>query len=214
MAEKEPRWRPESRKRFALAKYYGISGETWTISEIAEYLRVSETTVSKYIFQSDMGDEVAKRLADVEAQTRLDIVMRLFDQLERLDEIEEKLLSEKEAMVTGYIPSTVSGTPSFSDGSFEIQDAGEMEFTVPAADTFDEKPVIDEVKQVWEEKRAIIQDIEDLLGLEEPEKMEVESEHTEMKMEKKVYEFRDADDSGSPLPAQEPQSLGEKYGNE
>lgn len=207
----EPRWRPESRKRFALAKYYGIGDESWTISEIADYLRVQDGTVAKYIFESDMGDKVAKRLADVQAQTRLQVAMELFDQLEKLDKIEEALLKEKRAVISGYKPQTVSGVPKMEDETnFDITDAPELEFNVPVAEEMDEVPDIEQVQEVWKEKRKIIQDIEDLLGLEEPEQVEVDSEHKEVKMERKVYEFRDQD-LGDELPDQEPTPLSEKY---
>jgi hypothetical protein len=205
--ENKPRWRPKSRKRFALAKYHGISGDSWSIEQISDYLRVSESTVAKYIFDSDMGDKVAERLADVQAQTRLEVAMRMFDQLETLDEIEQKLLKEKEAVTTSYVPQTVSGVPHYQDDTFHVEDAPELEFTVPVADDFDEVPNVEQVKEVWKEKRKLIQDIEDLLGLEEPKQMEVESEHTEVTMERKVYELEG--DAG--LPSQEPVALGDKY---
>lgn len=209
--KEQPRWRPESRKRFALAKYYGIGDESWTMEQIADYLRVEEGTVAKYIFESDMGDQVARRLADVQAQTRLQIAMELFDQLEQLDEIEEALLKEKRAVISGYRPQTVSGVPQMEDQeNFDITDAPELEFNVPVAEEMDEVPNIEQVQEVWKEKRKIIQDIEDLLGLEEPEQVEVDSEHKEVTMERKVYEFREQDlDDG--LPEQEPTPLGEKY---
>lgn len=209
--KEQPRWRPESRKRFALAKYYGIGDESWTMEQIADYLRVEEGTVAKYIFESDMGDQVARRLADVQAQTRLQIAMELFDQLEQLDEIEEALLKEKRAVISGYRPQTVSGVPQMKDQeNFDITDAPELEFNVPVAEEMDEVPNIEQVQEVWKEKRKIIQDIEDLLGLEEPEQVEVDSEHKEVTMERKVYEFREQDlDDG--LPEQEPTPLGEKY---
>lgn len=209
--ESKPRWRPKSRKRFALAKYYGIGDDTWTIAQIADYLRVEESTVARYIFESDMGNKVAERLADYQAQTRLDVAMRLFDQLEKLDEIETALLKEKKAVTTEYKPQTVSGVPNFEDDTFDVTDAPEIEFTVPVADEMDEIPNVEQVKEVWKEKRKVIQDIEDLLGLEEPDKMEVESEHTEVKTERKVYEFK-SDDTG--LPEQKPTPLGEKYDND
>lgn len=212
--KEKPRWRPESRKRFALAKYYGIGDESWTIEQIADYLRVQDETVAKYIFESDMGDKVARRLADVQAQTRIEVAMKLFDQLDRLDEIEEALLKEKRAVISGYKPQTVSGVPEMEgQQNFNITDAPELEFNVPVAEEMDEVPNIDQVTDIWEEKREVIQDIEDLLGLEEPEQVEVDSEHREMKMEKKVYEFRDSDVQDE-LPDQDPKPLGEKYGDD
>jgi len=53
-------------------------------------------------------------------------------------------------------------------------------------------PDTSKLKNVWIQKRKIIQDIEDLMGLEAPDKVEQESKSVHL--EKKVYEVRDQGD--------------------
>lgn len=200
-----PRFRrPEQRTRVALAKYYGMDGEEWSISEIADYLNVTESTVEDYIYNSEMAEEVRGALAQKEAQTRMDLFLQLKDRFERLKDIEEELMEAKDVVVTGHQLQTVRGEVSFSNVDGVKPPGGdeaignEVQLDVPVASDFDEVTDVSALQQVWEEMREVQEQMEDLLGLEAPDQQEVHK--TEKKKTEKVYRFEGVDDA---LPDQE-----------
>lgn len=202
--DSSPRYRKaQTRKRIALAKYYGMDGEEWTVQEIADHLRVSKSTVEDYIYSSDMAAEVEEALVQKEAQARMDIILDLKERFEKLKEIEEELLEAKDVVATEHELHTVRGEVSFGqvDGvkpPSEQTMANEVTIEVPVASDFKEVTDVDELQKVWDEMREVQEQMEDLLGLEEPEEKQVEQTTTERT--EKIYRFEGVDDS---LPEQE-----------
>lgn len=215
-AADEPRFKKKStRVRVALAKFYGMGGdEPMTYDEIADYLRVSPETVKNYVNDSEISADVEDKLAEAQAQTRMKIAM---SQLEKLDEIDEKirqLKQERRPAVVSHRFEEVQGRVTMDREGMTVTDDKEVQFKVPVPDHFKEVPVVDNgLKDMLRERRLIIQEIEDLLGLEAPDK--IESEHTEMKFEAKIWDMENA------LPDQEIvadsdeadrlEALGEEY---
>lgn len=174
-----PRFNKQTRIRIALAKKNGVDGEEWTIDEIADYLQVSKRTVKKYLYESEMAQEVDSMLAEKEAQTRLELVQQLKEKLKTLDEVEKKLQKEKKAVPTSYKLKKAHGKIDFenvpnveADGDLEQR----VEVDVPIPETYEEVPNVDDLRDVWREKRQVQEQLEDLLGLESPDELDVSSE--------------------------------------
>jgi len=178
----KPRFRKKDmRVEVALAKYYGLGedGEGWDYGEISDYLRVSEKKVKEYIHQTELAEEVEDRLAEKQARTRMKIAMKLLDRVDRLEEAIRAKEQETRPAVASHRYERVKGEVSMNKDGMEITDDKEIEFDVPVPDKFVEVPKVDtDLKVLYKEYRSVIQDIEDLMGLEEPEK--VESEHREI----------------------------------
>lgn len=199
-----PKFKKKStRVRIALAKFYGMGGDDpWTYEEIADYLNVSEETVENYINDSDISEDVEDKLAEAQAQTRMRIAMSQLDKLDEIDNKIEQLKQEKRPAVVSHRYEEVEGKVTMEREGMTITDDKETTFKVPVPDHFSEVPVVDNgLKDMLRERRLIIQEIEDLLGLEAPDK--IESEHTEKRFEAKIWDM----DSG--LPDQEVISDGE-----
>lgn len=172
----DPRFNSKkTRVQVALAKHHGMGDEgQWTIPEIAEYLNVSETTVEDYLYDTDIAEEVESQLADTQARTRMRIGMKLMNYLDRLEKLENELGQEKRPAVVSHRMETVKGEVSMNKEGMQVTDEREVAFDVPVPDQFKEVTKVDDLQDVWTEKRQIIQQLEDLLGLESPEEMEVE----------------------------------------
>lgn len=178
----KPRFRKKDmRVQVALAKYYGMGedGEGWDYGEIADYLRVDESTVKEYIHNTDMAREVEEKLADKQARTRMNIAMKLLDRVDRLEEAIRAKEQETRPAVKSHRYERVRGEVSMQKEGMEITDDKELEFDVPIPEEFIEVPKVDnDLKTLYKEYRMNIQEVRDLLGLDEPEK--VESEHREI----------------------------------
>lgn len=195
----KPRFRKKDmRVEVALAKYYGLGedSEGWDYGEIAEYLRVDESTVKEYLHNTELAREVEDKLAEKQARTRMNIAMKLLDRVDRLEEAIRAKEEETRPAVASHRYERVKGEVNMQKDGMEVTDEKELEFDVPVPDNFVEVPKIDtDLKVLYREYRALIQDIEDLMGLEEPEK--VESEHREINATIKSWNV-DMDDSGFP----------------
>lgn len=195
----KPRFRrKDMRVEVALAKYYGLGedGEGWDYEEIADYLRVDESTVKEYIHNTEMAREVEDKLAERQARTRMKIAMKLLDRLDSLEEAIRAKEQETRPAVTEHRYERVKGEVNMVKEGMEVTDNKELEFDVPIPDKFTQVPKIDnDLKTLYKEWRMVIQEIEDLMGLEEPEK--IESEHTEINAQIKSWNV-DMEDAGFP----------------
>jgi len=175
-----PRFNRETRVRIALAKFYGLDGEEWTHAEIAEYLNVSERQVNTYLNESEMAEDMDRMLAQRQATTRLQLVEQLQDKLRRLEQVEQQLAQEVEAVPSRYrMEETVAAVDaSEHDGLEQIESPSEVQVDVPVPDAFVEVPNVEELSDVWRERRLVQEQLEDLLGLEEPEEVRTEQQKT------------------------------------
>lgn len=200
--EDKPRFRKKDmRVEVALAKYYGLAEdeEGWGYEQIAEYLRVDERTVKRYIHETEMAREVEEKLADRQARTRMKIAMKLLDRLDRIEEQIRIKEQETRPAVASHRYENVTGKVKMYKDGLEIDDETEMTFNVPVPDEFVEVPKIDnDLKTLYKEWRMVIQEIEDLMGLEQPER--VESEHREINAQIKQW---NVDMSDAEFPEQE-----------
>lgn len=183
----DPRFKSkDTRVQVALAKYHGTGDESpWTMEEIADYLNVDKSTVSDYVNNTEMGEKVENQLAEAQARTRMRIAMKLLDYLDELEAMEETMKSEKRPAVVSHRYETVHGEVTMQRDGMTVTDDKEVEFEVPVPEHFKEVPKIGNLKDIWREKRQVIQQIEDLLGLEAPD--QVESKHEEIKTEVKLW---------------------------
>jgi DNA-binding MarR family transcriptional regulator len=176
----------QTRVQVALAKYHGMGDEPpWTIQEIADYLRVDPSTVSDYVNNTDMAEQVEDQLAEAQARTRMRLAMKLMDYLDKLEEMEDTMGEEKRPAVVSHKYEEVEGEVTMQRDGMTVVDDKNVDFEVPVPDHFKEVPKISNLKDIWREKRQVIQQIEDLLGLEAPE--QVESKHEEVNTEIKIW---------------------------
>ncbi len=175
-----PKFNKETRVRIALAKYYGLDGEEWTQKEIADYLNISERQVYTYLNESELADDMERMLAQRQATTRLQLVEDLQGKLERLEQVEQQLAQETEAVPSRYrIEETVAEIdPSEYDGLEQAEVPDEVSVDMPVPDSFVEVPNVEELSDVWRERRLVQEQLEDLLGLEEPDEVRTEQETT------------------------------------
>jgi ParB-like chromosome segregation protein Spo0J len=200
MSSGKPKYRKKAtRVEVALAKWHGIDEpEPWSIEEIADHLNVHTSTVKDYIYDTELAEEVEEAAAAAQARTRMQIMMKLKDELEKLEEIEEELLQAKDTVISSYTPKNVEVKVDSPEG---VHFDGEVESPtisthVPVPQDYKEVPDTSKLKNVWIQKRKIIQDIEDLMGLEAPDK--VEKNEKSVRLERKVYEVKDQGDFPQP----------------
>jgi len=193
MSGDRPKFRKkETRVEVALAKYYGLGDEDpWDLDRIAEYLNVSRSTIEDYVYNSEMAEEVERAAAEAQARTRMEIVVKLKNELQKLEDIEDDLLQAKDTVISSYTPKNVEVKVNSPEGVHFNDDAESptVSTQIPVPQDYKEVPDTSKLKNVWIQKRKIIQDIEDLMGLEAPDK--VEQENKSVHLEKKVYEVRD-----------------------
>jgi predicted DNA-binding protein YlxM (UPF0122 family) len=191
--------RVESRRRFALSKYYGLGSEgEWSIEDIADELRVSESTVQNYIYDSEMGEQVREMFPAAEERMKMDILLEKKDRLDQLRTLFNDKTDEKEVAVTGHRLESVRGEVNFQDIDGVMPPSEDMgnntiRLDAPAPDQFEERSVFDEeARAILREIRKHENDIREMLSLDEPDK--VETEHTgDAVIEQKVYNFDGAD---------------------
>jgi len=192
MADGKPKYRKRNtRVEVALSKYHGINeDEPWDIDRIADHLNVSRSTIEDYVYNTEMAEEVEEAAAEAQARTRMDIVMKLKDELAKLEDIEEDLLQAKDTVISSYTPKTVDVKVNSPDGVHFDDDTESptLSTQIPVPQDYKEVPDTSKLKNVWIQKRKIIQDIEDLMGLEAPDK--VEQENKTVSLERKVYEVK------------------------
>jgi len=185
--EDKPRFqKKQTRVQVALAKYHGMGDESpWTLQEIADYLRIDKATVSDYVNNTEMAEEVEDRLAEAQARTRMRLAMKLMDYLDNLEEMESQMQEEKRPAVVSHEQEDVKGEVTMNRDGMTLIDDKTVDFSVPVPDKFKEVPKVSNLKDIWREKRQVIQQIEDLLGLEAPD--QVESKHEEVNTEIKIW---------------------------
>lgn len=177
----DKKYNKQTRIRIAVSKFYGLDGEEKTYKEIAEDLGVSPRAVRKYIHETSVGAEAESMLAEKEAQARFQIYQTLSSKLETLKEIEQELLEKKDIAPSSYELKKATGMVSFDNvPNMAADPQGEnVTFTeqdVPIPDDYVEVTDTEELKDVWREERQVIEQMEDLLGLEEPEQIEETSQ--------------------------------------
>lgn len=200
MSKSNPRFNKKTtRVQVALAKYHGLGDDdAWSIQEIADYLNVDRATVSEYINNTDLGAEVEEQLAEGQARTRMRIAMKYLKRLDWLEDLIDTKMAETRPAVTGHRYQRVKGEVDLNKEGMTVTDDKEIEFNVPVPAEFEEIPKIDnEVKTLLREWRQTAQQVEDLLGLEAPDK--VESEHRAEIIEAKLFKGLDS----NPFPSQE-----------
>lgn len=178
----DPRFTRDTRVRVAIAKWHGLDGEKWTKEEIADYLDVQKGTVTKYLNDSDLAEETEHALVEKEAQTRLQLIQNLHQRLDRLDSLEDKVSNEKEAVPTQFkLEKNKLGEIDFDEvPNVEAPDDGapKVEVDVPVPERYEEMPNLDKLEKIWREKRLVQEQLEDLLGLEAPDELEVDQDQT------------------------------------
>jgi len=176
----DPKFSFQTRVRVAVAKFYGLDGQEWSKDEIAEFLNVSPDTVDTYLHETDMGQNAEHSLVEKEAQTRLQLIQQLQDKLEKLENMEDKVSQEKEIVPTQYrLKQDVEGEIDFDDvPHVQNPDGGstKVEVDVPVPHRFEEMPNLDKLESIWREKRLVQEQLEDLLGLESPDELDVQEE--------------------------------------
>lgn len=196
-----PSFDKDTKIRIAVSKFYGMGNDgEWSYERIAEYLDEPVHKVKQYVHESSLGAEAEGMMAEKEAQTRMDIYRDLKGKLETLKEVEEQLLEAKEAKPSSFKLETAKGRVSFDnvpnmEGDYE--DGSIREVDVPIPDDYAEVADVDGLKDVWREQRQVIEQLEDLLGLEEPDKIEETSEQV---IDVKFWESSDV---GADLPDQD-----------
>jgi len=195
-----PRFRRvEQRRRVALAKYYGTgSGEEWDIPDIADYLRVSEDTVKDYLYDTEMGDRVREMFPAAEERMKMDILLEKKERLDKLRELFEDKLDEKEISVTGHRIESAQADMNFEnvegvkppsmDGV-----SNTIRLDAPTPDQFEERSVFDdETRAILREIRKHENDIREMMSLDEPDEVRTEH-HGDAVVEQKIYNFDGAD---------------------
>jgi predicted Rossmann fold nucleotide-binding protein DprA/Smf involved in DNA uptake len=193
----KPKFQRDTRVQIALAKFHGIDDEPWEIDRIAEYLNVKPKTVESYVYDSDLSDQVEEQLADAQARVRMRIAMKLLDRLDTLEELIDERKDVKKAKVTSHKNVKVEGDVVMNRDGMSVggDNTRTIEFDVPVPDFFKEvTDVSKELQSLLKEWRLTAQQIQDLLGLEAPDK--IESEHRELRVEGRV--FRGIDTDGFP----------------
>lgn len=196
-----PDFDKETKIRIAVSKFYGMGKDgEWSYERIGEYLDEPIHRVKQYVHESSLGAQAEGMMAEKESQTRMEIYTDLKGKLDTLNEVEEELLEAKKAKPNSFTLEDASGQVSFDDvpnmeADYENPDSKKVK--VPIPDDYVEVADIDGLKDVWREQRQVIEQLEDLLGLEEPEQIE---QSTEQVIDVKFWESSNV---GGDLPDQE-----------
>lgn len=196
----------------ALRLYHGIGtedGEEWSVDEIADHLNVRQVKVKEYLFETPQAEEVSRTLDKVADQTRREIVMDKRDRLRQLRKLEEELREAVEVVVTDFefqdVELEVSGHPG--DGIDIAEDAdATYRGDVPVPSEVKQVPHFRRLQAVWEEMREVEEDLSRLMGLNEPDEVDVRADVTEQKL----YKLGDDEDAKEEFPEQEVQDLSEE----
>jgi hypothetical protein len=196
--------RVEQRRKFALAKFYGQGSDgTWEMEEIAEYLNVSEATVENYIYDTEMGEQVREVFPAAEERMKMDIVLEKKKRLDKLREMFDAKLQEKDISVTGYKINTVKGEPNFEniEGFKSPEEEGMSDvirLDAPLAENFEERTKLDgEARAILREIRKHENDIRDMLSLDQPDEVKTEHEGDAM-VEQKIYNIQGSSNDEMP----------------
>lgn len=179
--------------------YHGIGCEEHDPKEIAEYLNVNEGLAREYIHDTPQSDEIDKALDELAKQTRKDVIMDLRARLRDLNELEEELKDAVEVVVTDFafeqVELEVQGAPGDGVGVSEDANATYND-DVPVPNRVKEVPQFDRLQKVWEEKTRVQDQLTNLLGMAEPDEVEVSGDLDVT--EQKVYSISDDEDNEYP----------------
>lgn len=155
---------PDTRRTVAIHWYWTTEHSP---AEIADALGVTEQTVEKYL-HSGPGDEVKEQLAGIEQEVRLVAVRELQDQLKAAGHRSK----------TAEAPAEVWED---EDGNLRVRDVrdeetGELVERVPLPDDIELMPDEEARYYARAEVRDILEQLTDLLGVSEPEQVEVTGE--------------------------------------
>lgn len=198
----------KDRIHHALRLYHGIGCEEHSREEIAEELDVRRTTVDEYLDETPQADEIRQTHDAVGEMTRNELIMDKRDRLRQLRELEEELRDAVEVVVTGFefkdVELEVDGTAADNISVSEDADATYMG-QVPVPKRVKEVPQFKRLRAVWNEMRQTEEELATLMGLNEPEEVNVTGNVTEQKFYKLGT---DPEDEG--FPEQEVQDLSEE----
>lgn len=166
----------------------------WSTEEIADYVGVRRETVSRYL-NSPAAEQVESLLAEEAASVRLELAMDYMERLEDLKELEARLLQETRAAPVAYDMVDVEGEVVPQEGSMPTEAGGPIEsLPKPVVAEWREVPKVSkDLKRIWEEIDSYTEKVEDLLGLEAPDRHHVESERHETSVEAKVLRIESPD---------------------
>lgn len=185
-----------AKERFAVSKYYGMGSDgEWTVKEIASELDVSERQVYRYLYESEIGKETREVLATTEAEWRLDMALNLRREVARLESIEQELMERRESIPTDWDTRRVEGTPTGSRNVSLVDSPPTYSLEVPVPTDFE--TVTDygpDLERVQKEKRNYIDQIIKLLGLDAPDRQEVDRTLATRHEEVKIVEYRERND--------------------
>lgn len=199
-----PRWTSKKQRvRIAVAKFYGIGDDEWSIPEIADYLGVQERTVKSYINDTAYAQQVEDSLQETASNVREDMVLRLLERQETLDKLEREFAKGVSVMVTGYELETIQSEikhAHLGKAQFEAAENQEVDVDIPIPNDFKEVPQFERLQKVWEEQRAVSEELRELLGLDEPEEVDINADVTERKLWEGI--------NSSEMPTQEVEDIG------
>jgi hypothetical protein len=186
----------DAKARFGVAKYYGMGSDgQWSVDEIADALDVSTRQVYNYLNESEVGREAREVQGMTEAEWRLDAALRLREEIERLEEIEEELLERTTTAPIDFEDQTVEGTPT-RDGQVILADEEDYSLTIPVPSEHEEITEYGpDIERIQKEKRQYIDQITTLLGLDEHDRSHPEQRPSEGS-DAKPIQFREIDDEG------------------
>lgn len=198
----------KDRIHHALRLSHGIGCEEHSREEIAEELDVRRCKVDEYLDETAMAEEVNMAFDEVADQTRRELIMDKRDRLRDLREIEEELRDTVEIAVSDFrfeqAELEVTGAPGKGVSVSEKDDTTYIG-DVPVPNKVKEVPQFDRLKAVWDEMRQTEDELTRLMGLNEPEEVNVNADVTEQKFYK-----LGTDPSDEGYPEQEVSDLGEK----
>lgn len=198
----------KDRIHHALRLYHGIGCEEHGRDEIADILEVRRSLVDEYLDKTPQAEEISRSLASVADQTRKELIMDKRDRLRQLRELEEELREAVEVVVTGFefkdVELEVTGAKGRGVTVAEDADATYMG-QVPVPKRVKEVPQFKRLQAVWAEMRDTEEELANLMGLHEPDKVAVTADVSE----RKYYKLgTDPEDAG--FPEQEVQDLGDE----
>lgn len=177
-----------------MSKYYGLGSDgEWEIEEIAEYLNVNESTVQKYIHESELGEQAREMFPAAEARMQMDILMNLRERLEQVREIRNDLMKKKEVVPSSYKLESGTGSLNFENVEGVSRSGGEespdnrITLETPVVDKYAEVTSFDqELQAVLREERKIEEEIREFLSLDEPDEVKTSHEGDAI-VEQKIY---------------------------
>lgn len=201
----------KDRVHHALRLYHGIGtedGEEWGREEIADFLDVKRKRVDEYLDETEQAREIKQAFDSIADETRRELIMEKRDRLRQLRDLEEELREVVEVVVTDF---------EFQEAELEVANApgdnvkvaedggGTYTGEVPVPHRVKQVPEFDRLSAVWEEMRETEEELANLMGLNAPEELSVESTVTEQKFYK-----LGTDPAEEGMPEQEVEDLSEK----